>query len=143
MKAQQHAPRGPIKADPMASLDLKTSRKCHATSKQTGRQCGAWAIRGGSVCRYHGGLAPQVIAKAEDRLKALIDPAIVRLAELVNQTQFPSVAIAAVKDVLDRNGQLGRPAETHDVTLNVVDERVRRLEAVRKKLSPSPPSSDS
>lgn len=50
----------------------------------------------------HGGAAPQVKAAADERLRALVDPAITRLAELVAQTEFPSVAIAAVKDVLDR-----------------------------------------
>lgn len=69
------------------------------------------------VCRMHGGAAPQVIAKAEERLKALIHPAIARLAELVAQKEFPSVAIAAVKDVLDRNGMLGKAKESQDIDL--------------------------
>jgi hypothetical protein len=51
----------------------------------------------------HGGGAPQVQAKAEERLRALVHPAITRLAELIDQKEFPSVAIAAVKDALDRN----------------------------------------
>jgi len=59
----------------------------------------------------HGGAAPQVIQAAEERFKALIHPAIVRLEQLIDQKEFPSVAIAAVKDVLDRNGSLGKAKE--------------------------------
>lgn len=81
----------------------------------------------------HGGGAPQVKRKAEERLRELIDPAITRLAELVAQKEFPSVAIAAVKDVLDRNGALGKAVEKHDVNLSLADERVRRLVAARAK----------
>jgi len=33
-----------------------------------GTPCGAWAIRGGYVCRMHGGSAPQVKAAARRRL---------------------------------------------------------------------------
>jgi hypothetical protein len=38
-----------------------------------GGVCHAWAIRGGNVCRIHGGAAPQVRAMAEFRL--LVDRA--------------------------------------------------------------------
>lgn len=42
-------------------------RKCRARRKD-GQPCGCWAIRGGYVCRVHGGAAPQVRAKADQRL---------------------------------------------------------------------------
>lgn len=42
--------------------------RCHAKSKSTGQQCRHSAIEGGSVCRTHGGRAPQVRAKAAERL---------------------------------------------------------------------------
>lgn len=44
-------------------------RRCRAHRKD-GQPCRAWAIRGGYVCRKHGGAAPQVRAKAEQRLLA-------------------------------------------------------------------------
>lgn len=55
-------------------------RRCTAKSKTAVRRisegedflddrCPMWAIRGGSVCYHHGGSAPQVIAKAQERLK--------------------------------------------------------------------------
>jgi hypothetical protein len=34
--------------------------RCKAISKQTGKQCKNWAIKGGQVCRNHGGGAPAV-----------------------------------------------------------------------------------
>lgn len=36
--------------------------------RSDGQPCGAWSIRGGYVCRVHGGRAPQVRAAAEWRL---------------------------------------------------------------------------
>ncbi len=86
---------------------------CTATNRQ-GMRCGRAPIVGGTVCHYHGGAAPQVIAKAEERLAMLVHPAITRLGQLVDQAEFPSVAIAAVKDVLDRN--MGKAAERVKVT---------------------------
>ena len=106
-----HAPKGPLKARPnlMPSKD-PLARRCHAMSKRKQVQCARNAIHGGTVCHWHGGAAPQVKAKAMDRLRALQYPAISRLAELIAQTEFPSTAMAAVKDALDRT--LGKPAET-------------------------------
>ncbi|MCX6027655.1 MAG: hypothetical protein NTY23_15650 [Chloroflexi bacterium] len=55
------------------------------------------------MCRVHGGSAPQVKAKALERLKALQDPAITRLEQLIGSVQ-EQVALGAIKDVLDRTG---------------------------------------
>jgi hypothetical protein len=59
----------------------------------------------------HGGGAPQVKAKAHERLMALQNPAIDRLGQLINQEQFPTVAYAASRDILDRT--IGKPGEAH------------------------------
>jgi hypothetical protein len=42
--------------------------RCKATSKTTGKQCGKSAMRGGLVCRSHGGAAGQVKAAAARNL---------------------------------------------------------------------------
>jgi len=42
--------------------------RCHARNRAGGR-CGRSAIPGGHVCRQHGGAAPQVRAKAAERLQ--------------------------------------------------------------------------
>jgi hypothetical protein len=107
VKPQQHAPKGRIKAHPM-ELASPMEKRCTATNRR-GTRCEKPPIPGGTVCHMHGGNAPNVRAKAEERLQALVHPAITRLGELVGQVEFPSVAIAAVKDVLDRN--LGKAAE--------------------------------
>lgn len=136
MDPKPHAPRGPLvqrdqrdlmaPADPMA---VPAPRRCSARSKSTGKACQRPAIPGGTVCRYHGGAAPQVKAAAMDRLRALQHPAIDRMAKLIDQDEFPTVAYAASRDVLDRT--LGKPGEHLDLTLNVTDELLGRLDRGR------------
>lgn len=46
---------------------LPWAKGCRAT-RRDGTPCGAYAIRGGTVCRMHGGAAPQVKAAAARRL---------------------------------------------------------------------------
>ena len=77
--------------------------QCTATSKAKGKRCGREAIPGGTVCRYHGGAAPQVQKAARLRLAALVDPAISQLQKLLASKNEP-IRLAAVRDVLDRNG---------------------------------------
>lgn len=121
--SKKHAPRGRIKAFATDRMDTTNHKdafmSCTATAKGSRQRCKRRPIPGGTVCVKHGGGAPQVQLAAEARLKALIHPAIARLAQLVDQREFPSVAIAAVKDVLDRNGALGRARETVDATVTV------------------------
>ncbi len=116
---KRHAPKGRLKADPIQGIHPMRggkpagARGCTAHTR-SGALCAGIAISGGVVCRMHGGAAPQVKLAAQERLAMLVDPAILRLGQLVDQTEFPSVAIAAVKDVLDRN--LGKAAEQVKVT---------------------------
>ena len=107
---QLHAPRGPlVKRNPMETRNLMDAPRCTATSKQSGERCKRRPIPGGAVCVMHGGAAPQVKAAAMERLRALQDPAIDRLAKLIAQKEFPTVAYVASRDVLDRT--LGKPQE--------------------------------
>ena len=39
-------------------------RRCTATSKRTGTQCGSWAVPGLDVCQWHGAATPAAQAKA-------------------------------------------------------------------------------
>ena len=108
---KRHAPKGPnIQRDPIAPLDPIRAPRCHAHGKTTKLPCKQPAIHGGRVCRYHGGAAPQVKQAAMARLMALQHPAIDRMAKLIDQETFPTVAYAAARDVLDRT--LGKPKET-------------------------------
>lgn len=102
--AMKHAPKGPNKAhgDPIEpSHPMKAFEPCTATNRQ-GKRCGRRPIPGGRVCWLHGGAAPQVQASAAERLRALQPKAIVVLETLLNRDEFPTVQMAAVRDVLDR-----------------------------------------
>ena len=111
------------------------SQRCSAQSKQKHQQCGHWAIPGGTVCRYHGGLAPQVKSAAEKRLEDLRPKAVVYLDWLLDQREYPSAGLGAAKDVLDRND--GKPHESVDMRLSgsvdvvtvLKSRQTRRLES--------------
>lgn len=138
MARTTYAPRGALKAkpDPMAATDPKAAskRRCTAHSRTSGKQCGQPPIPGGTVCRFHGGAAPQVKLKAAERLVAYQDKAVDRLFELAEQTQFPSTAFAAVRDVLDRT--MGKAAEKLDVSVTGEIALVpSRLALARKRLA--------
>lgn len=81
--------------------------RCHAMSKSTGKPCKAWAIKGGTTCRLHGGSAPQVKAKAAVRAELLswgltdqtIDPG-ETLLRLVSQSAMRCAAYASELEAL-------------------------------------------
>jgi hypothetical protein len=73
------------------------SVQCTALSKQTGKQCKAKAIAGGTVCRWHGGGARQVKAKAAVRAELVgwglgeaVDDPDETLLKLVTQSRKPA-----------------------------------------------------
>jgi hypothetical protein len=78
----------------------------------------------------HGGAAPQVKAKAEDRLRDMVDPALNRLLKLIDDP-FSSTALAAVKDVLDRNGYGARQRIEHSGAVASVSFDIDNLIAAR------------
>jgi hypothetical protein len=124
---RKHAPKGPLKLkNPMNGLDPMAKPQCRATNRQ-GQRCKRPPILGGTVCRMHGGAAPQVKNKAEERLRALEMPAIERLAQLIGQSDFPSVAYQASKDVLDRlRGRATEFVEAKVVNVgNLSDEELK------------------
>lgn len=79
-------------------------RQCRAKSKQSGKRCKQPPIPGGKVCHYHGGAAPQVKLKAEQRIALLVDPALDALSALVRDKWAPRTRLGAARDVLDRAG---------------------------------------
>lgn len=87
--------------------DNPMARQCTATARN-GNRCRQVPIRGGNVCRYHGGAAPQVQKAARERLAALVDPAISRLTQLLCEKKDKRVALSAARDILDRNELTGR-----------------------------------
>ncbi len=115
-------------ADPMR-------RKCKAKNRQ-GKQCGQQPIKGGVVCRYHGGSAPQVLKAARERLNDLVDPAINVLAKCVEPDkdgEVPIAGLAAARDILDRTGY--KPVEKReDVTPESKDSKQLRGEFTLEQL---------
>ncbi len=79
-----------------------SSQQCKATNR-TGKRCGSPAIQGGTVCRLHGGSAPQVRAAANARLQALVLPSIARIEKIIKDGE-DIVAERAARGILDRTG---------------------------------------
>lgn len=122
----KHAPKGPVKADPLQDTQPLqglpgNAPRCSAKSKRSQKPCNNPAIKGGTVCRMHGGGAPQVQMAAMERLKALQPKAILVLEELLERDEYPTVQMAAVRDVLDRTE--GKATETqtlkHEGTIEI------------------------
>ena len=105
--------------------------QCEATSKQSKKRCRRQAISGGTVCRMHGGGAPQVIAKAKIRLAALVDPALDRLEKIIKTSKHDASGVSAAKDILDRAGL--KPKDRLEVSDNL--DLVECLRAGRERLA--------
>ena len=109
----KHAPRGRIKARPIKQGTHQWV-KCTAKSSRTGRPCQKPPIKGATVCRVHGGAAPQVKRAAERRLDELRPLAIRYYDYLLGQREYPSAGLGAANAVMDRVD--GRPIEHIEVT---------------------------
>jgi hypothetical protein len=104
--------------NPMAESDPMASARCTARSKQRGTQCKQRAIPGGTVCRFHGGAAPQVIRSARERIAAAADPAIdVLLTALKSKDEKLRAQVA--QDLLDRAGHGAK--QKHEVGFGLSD----------------------
>lgn len=74
--------------------------QCTARAKSTGERCRCSAIRGGTVCHKHGGGAPQVRAKARQRIAEARDLACERLVQqLERDVVEPRETVAATRDL--------------------------------------------
>lgn len=81
--------------DPMRLFDpTRCGRKT-----RSGGSCTQWAMHGQRVCRMHGGESPQALKKAEERMRALVHPAVSSLARQIDADEFN-----AVRYVLDWAG---------------------------------------
>lgn len=83
---------------------LPTREKCVARNR-FGERCKKYPIEGGIVCASHGGSAPQVRRKAQERLAMAMDDAAALLIRFAHDPDVPpNVRLAAVRDILDRGG---------------------------------------
>ena len=69
-----------------------------------GTPCQKSPIKGGTVCRLHGGAAPPVKRAAELRLLELVDPAIATLARIMATSDNEALRLKAADSILDRGG---------------------------------------
>lgn len=106
--------------------------RCHAHARSTGVQCGNPALPGAKVCKYHGGAAPQVQAKARLRLLELIDPATAVLARiLADDKAKPADRLRAVENIYDRAGIPRRTEVDHSAAQALLIERIQEVLARR------------
>lgn len=82
---------------------LDHPRRCQAY-RHDGNPCRRYAIRGGFVCRVHGGSAPQVVAKARERLALAADHNVRNLLGLADTAENEQVRLSATNSALDRAG---------------------------------------
>lgn len=78
---------------------------CTARRKRDAQPCTNFAVLGASVCRMHGGSAPQVIRAAQVRLLMASDRLMAQLLLIAEDKSEPTpVRLAAIRDALDRAG---------------------------------------
>ena len=106
-------------------------RQCIAQSKTSGVRCKNAAVHGATVCKYHGGSAPQVKeTAARVILEELVGPALARLKQLVEDDDtLQQVHLGAVKLVLEMTG-FKAPTQVEVIPpLATINEWVEQLEA--------------
>jgi hypothetical protein len=93
--------------------------------RKNGNQCLRPARLGATVCRFHGGNAPQVIAKARERIELAADRMARELLGIATTADSEAVKLAAVKDALDRAGLSPKQAVDVAVELKPWEELLR------------------
>lgn len=86
--------------------DASTNGKKVICGRKTraGTPCQKPPIKGATVCRLHGGAAPQVKRAAKLRLMELQDPAIATLARVMATSDNEALRLRAAESILDRTG---------------------------------------
>lgn len=88
-----------------AREDASGKRYCSARSSRTGKPCRMYPVPGTNVCKMHGGSAPQVKAKAKQRIEYAADRMAKELLKMASDDHMPAaVKLNAIRDALDRAG---------------------------------------
>jgi len=114
--------------DPMESNNPmeRSERKCTARAR-SGKRCGNWPLPGATVCRMHGGAAPQVKRAAQLRLLELINPAIATLAREMAQAPLSADRQRAANSILDRAGVVRSSGPEGDLARALLIDRLMTL----------------
>ena len=111
----------------VVDIDQRDPRLCIAHNRQ-GQLCRKYAMKGGNVCRNHGGSSPQALAKAaaavelaELRLRNLAPRAVATLEDLVINATSEQVRLGAANSLVDRS--VGRATERIQVAAAIVVKR--------------------
>lgn len=101
---------------------IQLQTRCTAR-RRSGTECKNWAIRGGNVCRMHGGGAPQVKKKAAQRIAEAADDAAALLVQFMEDPKNDlKVRTQIAQDLLNRAGYAG--TKSVDLTVSRFDELV-------------------
>ena len=99
-----------------SGLDRKDSGTVCTAKRRNGTQCLNYAIKGATVCRMHGGAAPQVRRAAQVRLLMQADTLMAALLKIALDPKMPvQHRLVAIRDGLDRANLSG----TQSVELTV------------------------
>lgn len=117
------------------------SGRCTAHSSRTGEPCKNRAMAGTNVCRAHGGAAPQVKAKAAERLKEARDLALEKLTEQLTGGSVESkvlleacVKLTELTETLD--GHVARREEVrHEYEGRSDEDLIHEAEAILRDTS--------
>ena len=93
------------------------SQKCTATSKRTGKRCGAWALRGAKTCRVHGSATKKSKVAAARRIAEASGYAADLLVEfMADPTIDVKQRTNIAQDLLSRAGYSGKKELTLEVS---------------------------
>lgn len=108
---------------------LPEPQKC-AARRTNGDPCNASPIKGGVVCRMHGGAAPQVRRKAAERIALLADDAVSFAGRVLHdEGADPALRMKAAQWIAGVNGLA--PGQRVELVVGpTYSERVEELEAV-------------
>jgi hypothetical protein len=89
-------------------MDLTQEKTLCKARRRNGEPCKNPPMNGSTVCRMHGGAAPQVRRRAQQRILEASDKAAYRLVQMMqDKTVPPAVQLAAARDLLDRANVVG------------------------------------
>lgn len=103
-----------------SSRQYNAKKPCTATAHRTGERCRRPAEPGTTVCKFHGGKAPQVVNKAKLRLMEAADRMareLLGIADADFDELPPAVKLAAIRDALDRAGLSAK--QLHELEVSV------------------------